>query len=115
MSLSNNFTSTHEINTSNYSNNITEDNIQRYINKSKSKILTPVHKNWFEVYKNINKPFRIPFKNVHQHIEMTEDQTQDIETTKNRIPFKNIQDRAQNIKTKKNGTTNIFNFHNSEN
>ncbi|CAG8714232.1 18864_t:CDS:2, partial [Gigaspora rosea] len=93
MSSSNIFTSTHELNTSNYSNNITEDNIQRYINKSESKILTPDQTQHIEMTED-----RTPFKNV-------QDQTQDIETTKNRIPFKNIQDRTQNIKP-------IFNFHN---
>ncbi|CAG8578274.1 20552_t:CDS:2 [Gigaspora rosea] len=98
MSSSNNFTSTHELNTSNYSNNITEDNIQRFINKSKSKILTPVHKNLDQTQHIKMTEDRTPFKNV-------QDQAQDIEMTKNRIPFKNIQDRTQNIKP-------IFNFHN---
>ncbi|CAG8744083.1 5633_t:CDS:1, partial [Cetraspora pellucida] len=59
-----------------------------------------------------------------QNIEITEDQTsfknsqdqtQHIEIAKKQIPFKNTQAQTQNIEPTKNGTTNIFNFHNSGN
>ncbi|CAG8805527.1 12558_t:CDS:1, partial [Gigaspora margarita] len=46
MSSLNNFTSTHELNTSNNPNIITEDNIQRYINKSRIKNTDAYMQKW---------------------------------------------------------------------
>ncbi|CAG8641002.1 7240_t:CDS:2, partial [Cetraspora pellucida] len=90
MSSSNNFTSTHEFNTSNDSNNITEDNVQRYINKSRIKNTDACTQKWVRSLQEYRNK-----KNISYDIQILNDKNQLEQELSSAIKNININDRFQ--------------------